>query len=141
MPRRHSLPTWSRYLAIYSLLSLFAIASAATTVSSQNSPSSTGSSPATTHTVFVGNSGNAYDPNTTYASPGDVVSFQFYPTNHSVVRGEYSGSEACGAAGCNPCVPYSLIHPGAPGMFYSQNFLEQTYPTPANLGVRTKASC
>jgi hypothetical protein len=41
-----------------------------------------------------------------------------------VIRAEYAGSSACGDAGCNPCVPYELIHPGEAG-FSSGNFLTQ----------------
>jgi plastocyanin len=90
----------------------------------------------TVHVVTVGNNyDNSFHPNITYAKPGDIVSFQFWPTNHSVVRGEYAGSESCGAGGCNPCVPYELIHPGAPGMFSSGHFLVQTLPSAANMEV------
>lgn len=92
----------------------------------------------TVHVVTVANNGdNSFHPNVTYAKPGDIVSFQFWPTNHSVVRGEYTGSESCGANGCNPCVPYNLIHPGAPDMFSSGHFLVQTLPSASNLEVRS----
>ena len=111
-------------------------AATTTTTSSSTVSASSSSSTPTIHVVTVGNNGdNSYSPNVTYANPGDIVSFQFWPTNHSVVRGEYAGSEACGAGGCNPCVPYELIHPGAPGNFFSKNFLVQTLPNSANLAV------
>jgi len=56
------------------------------------------SASALTHIVNVGQGGdNAFHPNELSAEPGDTISFQFWPTNHSVVRGEYTGSEACGA--------------------------------------------
>lgn len=59
-----------------------------------------------TRTIRVGFAGNAaFDPATTTADVGDVVVFEFFPTNHSVVRGEYAESEVCGSGGCNPCVP------------------------------------
>lgn len=78
------------------------------------------------HTIRVGFAGShVFDPATTTADVGDLVVFEFFPTNHSVVRGEYTGSEACGSSQCNPCVPYELIHPGQTG-FHSQNFLTQT---------------
>ncbi|OJD33730.1 extracellular serine-rich protein [Diplodia corticola] len=66
---------------------------------------------AATHTVSVGANGHNFTPNTTYADPGDIVVFDFYPTNHSVIRGEYSNNTSlCGPAGCNPCVPWELYH-------------------------------
>jgi plastocyanin len=81
------------------------------------------------HTIRVGFAGShVFDPATTTADVGDVVIFEFFPTNHSVVRGEYTESEACGSSPCNPCVPYELIHPGQAG-FHSDNFLTQTVST------------
>jgi plastocyanin len=80
------------------------------------------------HVVAVGASGDfTYNPNVTIADVGDIVSFQFYPTNHSVVRGEYTNSTACGPSGCNPCVPYELIHADKAG-FHSDNILTQVLP-------------
>ena len=85
------------------------------------------------HTVKVGFGGNfVFDPDTTHASVGDLVVFEFFPTNHSVVRGEYAQSEACGSGGCNPCIPYELIHPGQQG-FNSGNVLTQTVSTNGNV--------
>ncbi|KAE9969420.1 hypothetical protein EG328_006868 [Venturia inaequalis] len=81
------------------------------------------------HTIRVGFAGgHVFDPTTTTADVGDLVVFEFFPTNHSVVRGEYTESEACGSSQCNPCVPYELIHPGQTG-FHSENFLTQTVST------------
>jgi plastocyanin len=94
-----------------------------------NSTASTPSSVTrpTVHVVAVGPSGDdQFHPNVTIAEVGDIVSFRFYPTNHSVVRGEYAGSDACAGTGCNPCVPYELIHPDeAEKGFHSINFLTQ----------------
>jgi plastocyanin len=44
-----------------------------------------------THTVQVGpdSSPHAYVPHNLTANPGDVVVFEFYPTNHSVVQADY----------------------------------------------------
>ncbi|KAF2452332.1 hypothetical protein BDY21DRAFT_294880 [Lineolata rhizophorae] len=79
--------------------------------------------PVNVHTVKVGSGGNfKYDPDTIFTSIGDVVMFKFYPSNHSVVRGEYTGSSACGGTGCNPRVPYELIHLAGQG-FHSENDL------------------
>jgi plastocyanin len=85
------------------------------------------------HTVRVGFGGNfVFDPETTKADVGDLVVFEFFPSNHSVVRGEYAKSEACGDGGCQPCVPYELIHPGQQG-FHSGNVLTQTVSTNRNV--------
>jgi hypothetical protein len=91
----------------------------------------------TVYVVTVGaNGGVVFSPNVTYADPGSIVSFQFWPTNHSVVRGEYVDSGKCGSnVECNPCIPQNLIEPEAPGFFFSKNFLTQSIPSPDNLAV------
>jgi len=53
----------------------------------------------TIHTVTVGRLENEFQPNSIIATPGDIVQFVFYPTNHSVIRAEYG----------YPCVPYEDI--------------------------------
>lgn len=78
----------------------------------------------TVHRVAVGSNGFSYTPNTTFANPGDIVMFEFYPTNHSVVRAEYTRSLTCGPRGCDPCVPFESIYLGEWG-FNSGNFLTQ----------------
>lgn len=40
--------------------------------------------------------GHTFEPDVTLAKIGDTVKFEFYPTNHSVVRAEYG----------YPCIPY-----------------------------------
>lgn len=85
-------------------------ASAISTIVTSASGSS--STSPTVHTVLVGNAGYRFQPNITYANPGDVVSFVFYPSNHSVIR----------AAEGFPCVPYEYTYPGRTG-FYSGHFL------------------
>ncbi|KAF2672338.1 hypothetical protein BT63DRAFT_422820 [Microthyrium microscopicum] len=109
--------------------------SASSTSSSASASSSSASSKPKVHIVAVGANGDfSYHPNETIADVGDIVSFQFYPTNHSVVRGEYSGSNSCGSAGCNPCVPYELIHPDEQSSgFHSQNILTNSF-NPSNEG-------
>ena len=85
------------------------------------------------HTIKVGYGGNfVFDPLTTYANVGDLIVFDFFPSNHSVVRGEYTGSEACGAGGCNPCVPWELFHSDGQG-FNSGNVQTQTVSTNGNV--------
>lgn len=81
------------------------------------------SAPASTvqvHRVNVGNNGFRFDPNTTFAGLGDVVTFVFYPTNHSVNR----APEATEAYS-NPCVPYELAHSDQSG-FHSGNVRTQS---------------
>lgn len=55
------------------------------------------SSPAATHTVKVGPPENPlqYVPHNITAAVGDVILFEFYPANHSVVKADYMA----------PCVP------------------------------------
>jgi plastocyanin len=106
------------------------------TASTTSSSASSSSSGPTIHRVNVGIGGHSYDPNTTYAAEGDIVQFVFYPTNHSVIRAEYAGSDACGGSGCNPCVPYDTIH--GTGGFHSQNFLTQTTPRLTSIDDSTK---
>ncbi len=75
----------------------------------------------TIHTVNVGRGGfSKFTPDTTFASVGDVVQFAFFPTGHSVIQSVYVDSNACGDAGCNPCVPYELFYPDQRG-FHSDN--------------------
>ncbi|KAF3399863.1 Extracellular serine-rich protein [Penicillium rolfsii] len=68
--------------------------SSTTTTFVTSTTTSTGS---VTHTVQVGpkSSPHAYVPHNLTANPGDVVVFEFYPTNHSVVKADFGA----------PCVP------------------------------------
>ncbi|KAJ5100600.1 hypothetical protein N7456_006652 [Penicillium angulare] len=71
-----------------------------TTSSTSSSSSSTSTSTGVaTHTIQVGpkTSPHAYVPHNITANPGDTVIFEFYPTNHSVVKADYEA----------PCVPAS----------------------------------
>ncbi len=43
----------------------------------------------TIHTVTVGKIPNAYDPPSVSAVPGDIISFEFWASNHSVIRAAY----------------------------------------------------
>ncbi|MCJ1396452.1 hypothetical protein MMC18_009342 [Xylographa bjoerkii] len=52
----------------------------------------------TTHRVTVGANGKlAYNPTTVFANTGDLVQFEFYPSNHSVTQSNPN----------TPCVPLS----------------------------------
>lgn len=76
-----------------------------TTSSSASKTTSTGKA---THTVQVGpkTSPHAYVPHSVTANIGDVIVFEFYPTNHSVVKADFDA----------PCVP------ATDGLFYSGIF-------------------
>lgn len=80
-------------------------ATATKTISSASTTTSTGIA---THTVQVGpkTDPHSYVPHNITANPGDVIVFEFYPTNHSVVKADYLA----------PCVPASE------GVFYSGSF-------------------
>lgn len=79
--------------------------SATTTATASGFTTSTGIA---THTVQVGpkSSPHAYVPHSLTANPGDVVVFEFYPTNHSVVKADFLA----------PCQPADGIY------FYSGMF-------------------
>jgi len=62
------------------------------------------------HVVSVGKDGNlAFCPDSIQAVPGDLVQFQFYPKNHSVVQGFF-------AQGCTP-ISEAPAPNTAPGSF------------------------
>lgn len=73
----------------------------------RRSSSITTSSAAVTHTVSVGKADDMFEPISLEAAVGDLVVFEFYPANHSVVRAEYE----------YPCVPYEDVIPEAVGFF------------------------
>ena len=80
--------------------------------------SSTISQAPQTHTVSVAKGSFAYEPDSIQARPGDLVVFQFFPSNHSVIRAAYG----------YPCVPYEDVSgPGAVG-FYSGHFIIESIP-------------
>jgi len=69
--------------------------------------------------VSVGKTGLTFEPNVIRASVGDVIEFQFYARNHSVVSGDFTGA----------CIP------GMSGGFYSGFF-----PTQSGVNVRSPLS-
>lgn len=83
-----------------------------TTTSTDTSTASTGGA---THTVKVGpkEDPHQYVPHNITADVGDVVVFEFYPTNHSVVKADYMA----------PCVPASgeVFYSGAFDDFNENN--------------------
>lgn len=104
---------WLRLLTVSLTLATLGIAETTTsaTKTSDSTATTTASSTSTgkaTHTIKVGGktSPHGYDPDHVYADPGDLVVFEFWPTNHSVVKADYGA----------PCVPASE------GVFYSGQF-------------------
>jgi plastocyanin len=65
------------------------------------------------HTIDVGQSGLSFSPSTVNAAAGDTVQFVFYPSNHSVIQGDFD----------NPC------HPSNGGFF--SGFLYATTSGPS----------
>ncbi|KAF2640894.1 hypothetical protein P280DRAFT_518237 [Massarina eburnea CBS 473.64] len=75
--------------------------------SSPPSPPTSNTAPAT-YTVKVGSGGFKYEPaELKDVNVGDTVSFEFYPSNHSVARAEYG----------SPCVPYEYTGKGKVGFW------------------------
>ncbi len=67
---------------------------------------------ASTIPVLVGKTGLTFEPNTIHANPGDVIEFQFFAKNHSVVAGDFT-------AACRPASSggfYSGFFPTAAGV-------------------------
>ncbi|KIX00901.1 uncharacterized protein Z518_09966 [Rhinocladiella mackenziei CBS 650.93] len=65
-------------------------------------------SQAITQTVAVGRAGHTFEPDVLQVGVGNYVAeFDFYPTNHSVIRAEYE----------YPCVPYELTGVDKVGFF------------------------
>lgn len=58
-----------------------------------------------TKTIAVGLGGHVFSPSVVQLSPSNFVEFQFYPTNHSVIRAEYKF----------PCIPYEMTGKSSDG--------------------------
>ncbi|KAE8395800.1 hypothetical protein BDV23DRAFT_81467 [Aspergillus alliaceus] len=101
------LMTWL-LLTIGSLL-LGVSAQTTTTKASSAATSTSSSTGIATHTIQVGprSDPHQYVPSSVNASVGDVIVFEFYPRNHSVVKADYDA----------PCLPAQT---GA--LFYSGHF-------------------
>ncbi|KAJ1327897.1 cell wall integrity and stress response component [Microdochium nivale] len=82
----------------------FSSGAATTTLSTATKTSS--QLPAT-FTVRVGLQ-HDFQPSKIMAKKGDVIHFDFFPKNHSVVRAEFK----------NPCIPYDVVNPSG-AMFFS----------------------
>lgn len=93
-----------------SLASAQSNAEASTTSSPSSSSSEAASSSSNgpiTHTVDVAKGGFTFVPDVILAKKGDVIEFNFFPDNHSVVRAEYG----------YPCIPYELTGVDKIGFF------------------------
>ncbi|KAF2684487.1 hypothetical protein K458DRAFT_302886, partial [Lentithecium fluviatile CBS 122367] len=67
-----------------------------------------------THTIQVGFADHKFKPDNVKASLGDVVEFQFYPSNHSVVRAEQN----------LPCIPIEMTGPNKTGFYSGFHYVE-----------------
>jgi plastocyanin len=70
------------------LLSAFFLSLIHVGVRAQESATGTSTAAAATHTVEVGKGGHFFIPDVVQVNAGDIVQFDFFPTNHSVVRAE-----------------------------------------------------
>jgi len=104
-----------RYLWLYAIGVMFFRSSAladkikgATAAVNSTTPS-TVENEITVHTVTVGEKQHFFMPNSINALPGDIVTFKFWPGNHSVIRAEFG----------YPCVPYEELRDNDGAGFYS----------------------
>ena len=83
---------------------------------------------ASTIPVLVGKTGLTFEPNMIHANVGDVIEFQFYAKNHSVVAGDFT-------AGCRPASSggfYSGFFPTAAGIVNVHPRPLFSYKTPSH---------
>ncbi|OAP59719.1 hypothetical protein AYL99_07017 [Fonsecaea erecta] len=78
-----------------------------------------------THTVAVALGGFTFVPDVTLAEAGDTILFQFYPTNHSVIRAEYG----------YPCVPYEDTGVDKVGFFSGFYPVDAILPDPPQWSI------
>jgi len=83
-------------------------------------PSATTSSVQQTHTISVGNGDHKFRPDVTQAAIGDLIEFDFFPPNHSVVRAEYKF----------PCIPYEDTGTDKVGFFSGFHPVDAVLPNP-----------
>ncbi|KAF8475855.1 hypothetical protein BDZ91DRAFT_196320 [Kalaharituber pfeilii] len=75
----------------------------------------------TEHVVKVGYLAHKFVPDSTKAAVGDVIRFEFYPVNHSVVRADFDA----------PCIPREMLNSTKKG-FYSGFFPLDSSKMPEN---------
>ncbi|KAF2637515.1 hypothetical protein P280DRAFT_552183 [Massarina eburnea CBS 473.64] len=100
--------------------------SASTSVTASESASKTSSAPAQTYTVQVGNGDHKFKPDVVQAAVGDIIEFDFFPPNHSVVRAEYKF----------PCIPYEMTGAGKQGFFSGFNPVDAVLSSPPKYSLR-----
>ena len=93
-------------LVVHLLICQIPVTATAAGYSSVSIGNSTDDGP-TIHLITVGKGSNSFVPNNVVAAVGDVISFSFYPLNHSVVKAQYG----------YPCVPYEDLGPNREGWF------------------------
>ncbi|KAK0929631.1 hypothetical protein LTR29_017006 [Friedmanniomyces endolithicus] len=110
------------------ILAVMAITSTAhaQNASTNGTTSATVQGEITVHTVTVGKIPNAYDPPSVLAVPGDIISFEFWASNHSVIRSTYG----------YPCIPYEDITDQS-GFFSGFHSIVDGQPQIWNLTVNT----
>lgn len=100
------------------------------TLETLTEPTSTSRSAAHTYTISVGKADHKFSPDVLQAEVGDVVEFDFFPTNHSVVRSEYE----------YPCVPYEKTGRGKVGFFSGFQPVDAILDDPPKFSVRINDS-
>lgn len=97
--------------------------SSPTTLQSSIATNSAGSQ---THTIQVGLLDHKMRPETTEAAVGEIIEFNFYPLNHSIVRAEYGF----------PCIPYEMTGSGKTGFFSGFNPVDKVLNNPPKYSIR-----
>jgi plastocyanin len=87
--------------------------------SASAAPSATASANPNIHTVSVGQGGFVFTPNTTVASVGQQIEFQFFPPNHTVTQSSFE----------NPCQPLNSTS------FFSGFMVTQDSPGPQTFTI------
>jgi plastocyanin len=102
------------------------IATGTSSPTAVQSSTSTSSSSTQTHTIQVGLADHKMRPETIEAAVGDIVEFDFYPLNHSVVRAEYGF----------PCIPYDMTGSEKTGFFSGFRPVDKVLDNPPKYSVR-----
>ena len=90
------------------------------------SMSSTSSSAPQTHIIQVGLLDHKIRPDTTEAAIGDIIEFNFYPANHSIVRAEYG----------YPCIPYEMTGSNKQGFFAGFHPVDKVLDNPPKWSLK-----
>ncbi|KAF2489414.1 hypothetical protein BU16DRAFT_421240, partial [Lophium mytilinum] len=71
-----------------------------------------------------------FRPDVTQANVGDIIEFDFFPPNHSVVRAEYE----------HPCIPYEMTGKGKVGFFSGFHPVDAILSSPPKWTLRINDS-